>query len=261
MADGGADGEEVVRRWLHRCRHEPNATAAAGQDVRRTCRGSVQDYRCRMVASYREYASPMGLKPLVACLWVNDRARTRPQRVVPDGCVDLMWFGESGLMVAGADTGPRVVEPVGASVAGIRLRPGTAGAVLGLPASEVCDQHVDASFLWGEEGARLGERMAAAEPSRHLGMLTEAVLRRGAAPGSAGGGRGAPVQPSVRSSRRRRGGPRRQRASAAPPDDVRRGLRTQDAWPGSRGCAGWSHSTATSWRNARCLRATRARRT
>ena len=135
-----------------------------------------------MVASYREYASPMGLKPLVACLWVNDRARTRPQRVVPDGCVDLMWLGESGLMVAGADTGPRVVEPVGSSVAGIRLRPGTAGAVLGLPASEVCDQHVDASFLWGEEGTRLGERMAAADPSRHLGLLTEAVLRRGAVP-------------------------------------------------------------------------------
>jgi len=142
----------------------------------------VQDYRCRMVSSYREYASPMGLKPLVACLWVNDRARTRPQRVVPDGCVDLMWFGESGLMVAGADTGPRVVEPIGSSVAGIRLRPGTAGAVLGLPASEVCDLHLDGSFLWGKEGARLSELMAEAEPSRHLGMLTEAVLRRGASP-------------------------------------------------------------------------------
>ena len=72
--------------------------------------------------------------------------------------------------------GPRVVEPVGAAVAGIRLRPGTAGAVLGLPASEVCDQHVDASFLWGEQGARLGELMADAEPSGRLGMLAEAVL-------------------------------------------------------------------------------------
>ena len=142
----------------------------------------MQDYRCGMAASYREYASPTGLKPLVACLWVNDRARTQPQRVVPDGCVDLMWLGERGLMVAGADTGPRVVEPVGASVAGIRLRPGTAGAVLGLPASEVCDQHVNASFLWGEQGARLGELMEDAEPTRRLGMLTEAVLRRGAAP-------------------------------------------------------------------------------
>ena len=135
-----------------------------------------------MVSSYREYAAPTGLKPLVACLWVNDRARTQPQRIVPDGCVDLICFGEEGLMVAGADTGPRVVEPVGASVAGIRLRPGTAGAVLGLPASEVCDQHVDASSLWGEESARLCELMASAEPSRQLGMLTEAVLRRGAAP-------------------------------------------------------------------------------
>ncbi|HWM74500.1 MAG TPA: DUF6597 domain-containing transcriptional factor, partial [Nocardioides sp.] len=96
-----------------------------------------------MAASYREYASPKGLEDVVGCLWENDRVRRQPQLVVPDGCVDLVWLGSEGLKVVGADTGPHVVEPLGSSVAGVRLRPGAAGAVLGMPASEVRDQQVD----------------------------------------------------------------------------------------------------------------------
>ena len=81
-------------------------------------------------------------------------ARATPG-VVPDGCVDLVWLGSEGLKVVGADTGPHVVEPLGSSAAGIRLRPGAAGAVLGLPASEVRDQQVDLSLVWGESGTAL----------------------------------------------------------------------------------------------------------
>ena len=65
-----------------------------------------------MAASYREYASPTGLEDVVGCLWENDRVRTKPQLVVPDGCVDLVWFGSEGLKVVGADTGPHVVQPL-----------------------------------------------------------------------------------------------------------------------------------------------------
>src|SRR5687767_970939 len=102
-----------------------------------------------MAAPYREYASPRGLEDVVGCLWENDRVRVQAQRVVPDGCVDLVWFGSGGIQVVGADTGPHVVEPTGSAAAGIRLRPGAAGAVLGIPASEVRDQQVDLSLVWG----------------------------------------------------------------------------------------------------------------
>jgi len=135
-----------------------------------------------MVAPYREYASPAGLRDVVACLWENDVVRDRPQLVIPDGGVDLVWFGDAGLQVVGADTGPHTVAPVGSTVTGIRLRPGAAGSVLRVPASEIRDQRVDLSLLWGDRAALTAELMAAASPARRLGLLTREVLRRQAVP-------------------------------------------------------------------------------
>jgi AraC-like DNA-binding protein len=135
-----------------------------------------------MAASYREYASPRGLEDVVGCLWENDRVRRQPQLVVPDGCVDLVWFGGEGLKVVGADTGPHVVEPFGSSAAGIRLRPGAAGAVLGIPASEVRDRQVDLSLVWESGTALTAELMSTTTPSRRLGLLTREVALRRATP-------------------------------------------------------------------------------
>jgi AraC-like DNA-binding protein len=134
-----------------------------------------------MVASYREYASPAGLRDVVACLWVNDSVREKSQLVVPDGCVDLVWLGDAGLTVVGADTGPKTVPPTGSSVSGIRLRPGAAGSVLGLPASEVRDQRVDLRLLWGSVSST-ADHMSQASPADRLGLLTREVLRRRAVP-------------------------------------------------------------------------------
>jgi methylphosphotriester-DNA--protein-cysteine methyltransferase len=135
-----------------------------------------------MVAPYREYASPPGLGDVVACLWENDTVRDRPQLVVPDGCVDLVWFGGEGLTVVGADTGPHTVAPVGSTVTGIRLRPGAAGSVLGVPASDVRDRRVDLALLWGKGATSASDRMAEASPARRRDLLTREVLRRHAVP-------------------------------------------------------------------------------
>ena len=62
------------------------------------------------MAPYREYRPPAGLESMVACLWEREPAEERRQRVVPDGCVDLIWLAERELMIAGADTGPRDAE-------------------------------------------------------------------------------------------------------------------------------------------------------
>jgi methylphosphotriester-DNA--protein-cysteine methyltransferase len=136
-----------------------------------------------MLPEYREYRPPPGLEPVVACLWENEPAEDRPQRVVPDGCVDLIWVAERELVIAGADTGPRVVDlPAGILSSGVRLRPGAAGALLGLPASELRDQQVPAALLLGGQVARLEEAVAGAEPRRRLELLADAVARPGAAP-------------------------------------------------------------------------------
>ena len=69
-------------------------------------------------------------------------------RIVPDGCMDLIWL--SGvLMVAGPDTRAQLaVSPPRAAYAALRFPPGLAPAVLGLPAADLRDQRVDLTQLW-----------------------------------------------------------------------------------------------------------------
>jgi methylphosphotriester-DNA--protein-cysteine methyltransferase len=136
-----------------------------------------------VVSSYREYRPPPALEPVVACVWENEPAEDRAQRIVPDGCVDLIWEAGHELVIAGADTGPRTVAlPAGTRSSGVRLRPGAAGAFLGLPASELRDRRVAAELVWGEQAARLEEAVAEADPGRRLQLLLGAVAQRGAAP-------------------------------------------------------------------------------
>ena len=136
-----------------------------------------------MFSTYREYRPPAGLESVVACLWESELDEDRTQRVVPDGCLDLIWFAERELVIAGADTGPRTVDLVARiRLSGIRLRPGAAGAVLGLPAVELRDQQVPVSLVWGELGANFDEAVACAEPARRLELLAAAVAGRGVEP-------------------------------------------------------------------------------
>jgi AraC-like DNA-binding protein len=136
-----------------------------------------------MAAAYRELPPPAALAPVVACLWEHEPASAHVQRIVPDGCVDLIWFAGRELVIAGPDTGPRHVSlPAGARTSGIRLRPGAAGAVLGVPASELRDREVAAALVWGREAVRLEEAIGAADPARRLQLLTAAVARRDARP-------------------------------------------------------------------------------
>ncbi len=131
------------------------------------------------VGRYREFAPPIGLRRAVACLWENDQSGTEEQRVIPDGCVDLVWM-DRDLFVVGADTGPVVYSPMpgGEPISGIRLRPGAAGAVLGLPASEVRDRRVPAAAIWPEFAAAAREGLAAADPAGRLDLLARSVLQR-----------------------------------------------------------------------------------
>jgi AraC-like DNA-binding protein len=98
---------------------------------------------------YREHAPPRELESLVACLWQRETLADCALRIVPDGCVDLLWM-EDELVFAGADTAAReAVLRGGRTAFGIRLRPGAAGAVLGVPASELRDRQVGAPDVWG----------------------------------------------------------------------------------------------------------------
>ncbi|PBC60659.1 AraC family transcriptional regulator [Streptomyces sp. Tue6028] len=111
-----------------------------------------------------------------AVVWTRAPAGGPVRAVLPDGCMDLLWH-EGRLMVAGPDT--RAYHPQGAPGrwAGIRFFPGTAPALLGVPAHELRDQRVDLADLWPAAEVRsLTRRVdAAADP---LGALEELALRR-----------------------------------------------------------------------------------
>ncbi|MFJ3231991.1 helix-turn-helix domain-containing protein [Streptomyces sp. NPDC086787] len=93
-------------------------------------------------------------------------------RVLPDGCMDLLW-NEGRLLVAGPDT--RAYAPSGppARWAGVRFRPGTGPALLGVPACELRDRRVELADLWpAAEVRRLCARVdAAPDPAAALEQI------------------------------------------------------------------------------------------
>ncbi|MET7855904.1 helix-turn-helix domain-containing protein [Streptomyces sp. NPDC005318] len=114
-----------------------------------------------------------------AIVWTLQVAHGTVRPVLPDGCMDLLWIGDR-LLVAGPDT--HAYEPsgvVGERFTGIRFAPGTAPALLGVPAHELRDQQVGLADLWpGVQVRVLAERIAAAtDPAAAL----EAVALRRAA--------------------------------------------------------------------------------
>jgi AraC-like DNA-binding protein len=124
------------------------------------------------------YLERLVVSPLVACTWEQATTTQHEQRIVPDACVDLIWAGER-LTIAGPDTRPRVVIlESGSRVIGARLRPGAAGAILALPASELRDVSPDATEILGRDvaAALLEELAAASDP--HALLLRALQLRR-----------------------------------------------------------------------------------
>src|SRR5262245_22877340 len=112
---------------------------------------------------YREWAPRPSLRGHVRCLWIDDLSGSRgePLQVVPDGCVDIVWTGET-LCVAGPDTAPVLTRmPPGTIVVGARFHPGAASPWLGAPLSEVVDRRVLLAEFWGDDAGRLLDHAAA----------------------------------------------------------------------------------------------------
>jgi len=105
--------------------------------------------------SYREHAAPPSLAPWLECTWER-RGDGAPVRVLPDGCIDIVWTEGAETILVGANTSA-FMSPVGCGVrvAGARFRPGAAPALLGVAAEGVRDVRIEVEQLWGGDGARL----------------------------------------------------------------------------------------------------------
>ncbi len=130
-----------------------------------------------MRGSYREWPAPDGLAGVV-CLWRSETSAPREQRVLPDGCMDLIWMN-GAVQVAGPDT-RAFLAPMGPGqvVVGLRFQPGAAPGVLGVPAWALRDQRVRLEDLW--PGTTVPQQIA--EAPDPAAALADAIASRATEP-------------------------------------------------------------------------------
>ena len=123
------------------------------------------------MTTYRELAPVPGLG--LACVWTQRVGPTYPQRVLPDGCMDILWSRSEGtLQVAGPDTVPRlVVMAEGTDLVALRFLPGRAPAVLAVAADALRDTTVPLAELWGDGAHELAAALSTAPAPRATSVV------------------------------------------------------------------------------------------
>ncbi|MDX6678109.1 MAG: hypothetical protein QOE31_2161 [Solirubrobacteraceae bacterium] len=133
--------------------------------------------------TYREHAPPPALAPWVQCFWQRSGDGGAAVRVVPDGCIDIVWTEGSGTRVVGPNTRAFLVPlAAGTRVAGVRLHPGAAPSLLGVDAAALRDGQVAVEGVWGDDGRRLAETLDARDDHAHV--LLSVLARRAPAAAS-----------------------------------------------------------------------------
>jgi AraC-like DNA-binding protein len=154
------------------------------------------------MGAYTEFAPSRALHPLIACRWLREVPAGDSKDsalILPDGCVDLLWR-DGRLVVAGLDrTAWRSPVRAGEDIVGIRLRPGIAGAVFGIPASELLDARVPLEDLFGRRAGELAEHLSGARDRESEFLLMEGFVASAIAD--------APPDPLVLAATRRLGFP------------------------------------------------------
>lgn len=148
---------------------------------------------------YREYPVHPALAPFVKCLWSLESERSaagaRRERILPDGCVELVFHFHDPFYTWDAN-GERSTQPrslvVGQMRRFLEIAPtGRMGFVavrfhvrgayrfFSGPLNEVTARDVDLATLWGEDASRLTDRVAEARGmANRVRQVEEALLRR-----------------------------------------------------------------------------------
>ena len=147
----------------------------------------------------RTYTPGPPLDEYVDRFWFCSDAPSHPrERILPSGTVELVInltddeiriYDPSdparprrylGAVVSGPYSNFFLIDPlVHESIIGVHFRPGRAVPVLGVPASDLADAHVDLECVWGGLAAELRERLCtAATPANRFAVLEEVLLSR-----------------------------------------------------------------------------------
>ena len=143
---------------------------------------------------YREHAASPELARYVECYWTFrcrvDPAGEEVTRVLPDGCMDLLFsLAEPPRGPGGVSTGPTLVgtmtQPATVTrsgevdLVGVRCRPAGAAAFVEVLASTLTDGVVPLDAVWGPAAQSLWERLGeTATPGERITILDRELQRR-----------------------------------------------------------------------------------
>ncbi len=130
---------------------------------------------------YREHAPAPPLARSIACYWTIAATATPGHRVLPDGCMDILFDLDApsgdiiGVMTSAIVT-PRSKR---ARLLGVRFRPGEAFAFLDFPAREGCDRVLPLEDVWRATGRELHDQIRnAQDTAERVRILDRALLAR-----------------------------------------------------------------------------------
>jgi len=133
-------------------------------------------------SDYREYAPPRLLADHFLCLWTQSITGGHgeyAQRVLPDGCIDIVFINDEAPIVVGPWIQPFVARlPVATKIVAARWHPGRAPSLLGLPAAELLNQSVALRDIWSVKLSSLFEQVSEqASLSARRSSLENMLLR------------------------------------------------------------------------------------
>lgn len=136
--------------------------------------------------TYREYAPAPELTALVRCYWTiagtASLERTHTNRVLPDGCIDVIIEvagSQPRAIAVGAMLEPAVIQHVGeVDMIGVRFVPGAAPGFLSLPARDLTDNVVPADEIWADSAQLVEALITAVGRSARMRVLDAFLLRK-----------------------------------------------------------------------------------
>jgi len=132
------------------------------------------------VSAYRELAPPPSLVTHLLCTWtasISDGSIAYLHRVLPDGCVDIVWVNDSAPVVAGPATHTFIAcHPPRSMIVGARCRPGLAASLLGVPATALLNQEVPLRDVCTRLAEQLSSQVAEQRSPTEKLAVVEAAL-------------------------------------------------------------------------------------
>jgi AraC-like DNA-binding protein len=105
---------------------------------------------------YREWDPPAEWRTVVMYCWEQRVAAEKRQRIVPDGCADLLFWESGATEVVGLfDEADVAFLASGTRLRGIRFRPEAVGALFGIDAASLRNRTVALDDVVGARRARL----------------------------------------------------------------------------------------------------------